>query len=334
MKIEGCTIVSNVRRVPTQCESCGGQLEQVDKNTYRCIHCDSQYYVSTTSLHKVGVHIPVKTIVVRLAIAITALIIVSVAAYQIYTAVLVKDASRFSVVFRDFLLQVYDKPVADIDKEDLAQIKYLRIERQKGSYRITYSFEDYYDYYDAEVFEQYTDTIAIKESITDFSPSNVQYFTGLTRLELYTDSWHNYVLPKQNQLRSIVCCTDVSRYGNSTFFENVNPDTLEEVVVYSEENMDEDRYLLEDIKMVRNLCLERVVYDDPDMLKDFEQLEQLYLLYPVIEEDAVYETVEGILQCSNLKRLVIEGKAAWHLTDEEWALLQETYGDRVELERK
>lgn len=326
--------MSNIKRVPTQCESCGGQLERVDKNTYKCIHCDSKYYVSTTTLHKVGVHIPVKTIVIRLAIAIVGVIVAGVLAYLLYTAVLVKDASRFSVAFRDFLLRVYDKPVVDIQEEDLAQIKYLRIERQKGSYRFTYSFEDYYDYVDMEAFERCTETVAIKESITDFSPSNVQYFTGLTRLELYTDSWHNYVLPEQNQLRSIVCCTDVSRYGNSTFFERINPDTLEEVVVYSEEDMDEDRYLLEDIKTVRNLTLERLVYDDPNMFKDFEQLEQLYLLYPVIPEDAVYEMVEGALQCPNLKRLVIEGKAAWYLTDEQWAQLQETYGNRVELERK
>jgi hypothetical protein len=54
--------------------------------------------------------------------------------------------SRFSVAFRDFLLEVYNKPVVDINDEDLAQIKYLRIERQKKTYHFTYSFEDYYDY--------------------------------------------------------------------------------------------------------------------------------------------------------------------------------------------
>ncbi len=322
------------KNVPTRCEACGGQLERIDKNTYKCIHCDSKYYVSTTTLRKIGVHIPVKTIVIRLAMAIVGVIVAGVLIYQLYTAILVKDASRFSVAFRDFLLEVYDKPVADINQEDLARIKYLRIERIKKSYHFTYSFEDYYAYESAEAFAQCTETVVIKEEIMDFSPSNLQYFTGLTRLELYTDSWHNYMLPKQNQLRSIICCTDVSRYGNSTFFENINPDTLEEVVVYSEENIDEDRYLLEDIKTVRNLGLERLVCDDPDMFRDFAQLEQLYLWYPVIEEDAVYEMVEGTLQCPNLKRLVIEGKAAWYLTDEEWALLQKTYGDRVELERK
>ena len=326
--------MSKMKHVPTQCESCGGQLERIDKNTYKCIHCDSKYYVSTTTLRKVGLHIPVKTLVIRLAMAIVGVIVAGVLAYQLYTAVLVKDASRFSVAFRDFLLEVYDKPVVDINEKDLAQIKYLRIERIKKSYHFTYSFEDYYDYGSAEIFEQHTDKVIINEGVIDFSPSNTQYFTGLTRLELYTDSWHNYVLPNQNELQSIICRADVSRYGHSTFFEGINPDTLKEVVIYSEEALDEDRYLLEDIKMVRSLTLERLVLDDPDMFKDFTQLEQLYLLYPVIEEESVYEMVEGVLQCSNLKQLVIEGKAAWYLTDEEWSLLQETYGDRVQLERK
>lgn len=326
--------MTKMRPVPDRCDSCGGQLERLNKNTYKCMHCDSEYYVSTTTLRKVGVHIPVKTIVIRLAMAIVGLIVAGVLAYQLYTAVLVKDASRFSVAFREFLLDVYDKPVADIDKEDLSRIKYLRIERIKKSYHFTYSFEDYYDYENKEDFAQSTNTIVINAAVIDFSPSNVQYFTGLTRLELYTDSWHNYVLPEQNELRCIVCRADVSRYGYSAFFERINPDTLEELFIYSEENIDEDRYLLEDIVTVQNLMLERLVLDDPEMFQNFTQLEQLYLMYPVIEEDAVFETVEGVLQCPKLKRFVIEGKAAWYLTDEEWALLQETYGDTVELERK
>lgn len=122
--------MQRVKYIPTQCESCGGELERINKNTYCCIHCDSKYYVSTTTLRKVGVHIPVKSIILKLTIAIIALVIAGVVAYQLYTVALVKDASRFSVVFRDFLLEVYDKPVADIKEEDFAQIKYLRIERK------------------------------------------------------------------------------------------------------------------------------------------------------------------------------------------------------------
>ncbi len=327
--------MKNKRHVPSQCESCGGQIEQIDKNTYKCTHCDTRYYVSTTTMRKVGVHIPIKTLVIRITVAIVALIAIALIAYQSYTVSLVKDASRFSVAFRDFLLDVYDKPVANINDEDLAKIKYLRIERIKKCYHFTYSFEDYYDY-KTEEFENHTKTVMIKKSIEDFSPSNIQYLTGLTRLELYTNSWHNYVLPEGNQLRSIICISraDISRYGSSPFFEKVNPNTLEEIAIYSEENLNEDRYILQDIQTVKHLTLERLVYDDPAMFKDFNQLTELYLLYPVIEEDYTYEIIETTLQCPALKRFVIEGKAAWYLSDEEWDSLQATYGNKIIIERK
>ena len=321
------------RQVPSQCEACGGQIEQIDKNTYKCTHCDTKYYVSTTTLRKIGVHIPIKTLVIRMAMAIVALIAIALIAYQAYTVSLVQDASRFSVAFRDFLLDVYDKPVANIDDEDLAKIKYLRIERIKKCYYFTYSFEDYYDY-KPEEFENHTETVMIKKSIEDFSPSNIQYLTGLTRLEIYTNSWHNYVLPEGNHLRSVVCRADISRYGTSAFFEKINPDTLEEIAIYSEENLNEDRYIFQDIKTVQNLTLERLVYDDPAMFKDFNQLTELYLLYPVINEDNAYEVIEAALQCPKLERFVIEGKAAWYLSDEEWNSLQATYGNKIIIERK
>lgn len=321
------------RYVPSQCESCGGQIERINQNTYKCTHCDSMYYVSTSTVRKVGVHIPIKSLVIRMAVATVALILIALIAYQVYTTILVRDASRFSVAFRDFLLEVYDKPVANINNEDLSQIKYLRIERLKKSYYFTYSFKDYYDY-EPEEFENHTETVVIKEGVADFSPSNVQYFTGLTRLELYADSWHNYVLPDQNNLRGIVCRADVSRYGNSTFFERINPDTLQEVSLYSEENLDEDRYILEDIKTVQILTLQRLVHDDPGMFKEFTQLKELYLLYPVIEEGDAYEMIEATLQCPELERFVIEGKAAWYLSEQEWSSLQNTYGEKIEMERK
>ncbi len=323
------------RHVPSQCEACGGQIEQIDKNTYKCIHCDTKYYVSTTTVRKVGIHIPMKTLVIRMAVAIVALVTIALIVYQAYTVSLVEDASRFSVAFRDFLLDVYDKPVANVNDEDLAKIKYLRIERIKKCYHFTYSFEDYYDY-TPEEFQCHTKTVMIKESIQDFSPSNIQYLTGLTRLELYTNSWHNYVLPEENQLRSIICVcrADISRYGASTFFQKINPDTLEEIAIYSEENLDEDRYILQDIKTVKELTLERLVYNDPAMFKDFNQLTELHLLYPVISEEHAYEMLEATLQCPKLEHFVIEGKAAWYLSDEEWNTLQATYGKRIEIERK
>lgn len=327
--------MNRIKQIPSQCKSCGGQIEQLDKNTYRCVHCDSLYYISTSTVRKVGVHISIKTFVIRMAIAIIALIAIALIAYQAYTVSLVEDASRFSIAFRDFLLDVYDKPVANIDDEDLARIKYLRIERIKKCYHFTYSFEDYYDYIPTE-FENHTETVMIKESIQDFSPSNIQYLSGLTRLELYTNSWHNYVLPEGNQLRSIICISraDISRCGSSPFFEKVNPNTLEEISIYSEENLDEDRYILQDIQAVKHLTLERLVCDDPAIFKDFNQLTELYLLYPVIEEADAYEIIESILQCPELERFVIEGKAAWYLSEDEWNTLQKTYDKKIELVRK
>lgn len=152
--------MKNKRRVPSQCEACGGQIQQIDKNTYRCTHCHNTYYISTTTVKKVKIHIPVKTIAIRIAIAMAALITIALLIYQIYTASLVMNASRFSIAFRDFLLEVYDKPVLAINDEDFAKIKYLRIERIKSCYHFTYSFEDYYDYEPAE-FESHTKTVII-----------------------------------------------------------------------------------------------------------------------------------------------------------------------------
>ena len=325
--------MNNPKSAPSRCESCGGQIEKISPNTYKCMHCDSEYYISTSTLRKIGVHIPAIKLLIIISMATVALIIVALIAYHIHTTFLVRDASRFSVAFRDFLMEVYNKPVVNINDGDLEQIKYLRIERQKKTYHFTYSFEDYYDYTPKD-FENHTKTVMIKESIDDFSPSNIQYLTGLTRLELYVDSWHNFVLPSHNQLRSIICQAKVSRYGKSTFFEMTNPDTLEEVALYSEENLDEDRYILEDIHTVKSLTLERLVYDDPYMFKDFTRLKELYLLYPVMEESHTYELIEAILQCPELERIVIEGKAAWYLSEEEWNSLQNAYGERIEIERK
>ncbi len=319
--------------IPSQCESCGGEIKQIDQNTYQCMHCDSQYYVSTRTVKTIGLHIPIKKMVITTSAVITAFVVITLIVYQAYTTILVKDASRFSVAFRDFLLEVYDKPVANINSDDLSQIKYLRIERIKKSYHFTYSFEDYYNY-NPEEFESHTNTVVIKKSIEDFSPSNLQYFTGLVRVELYTNSWHNYMLPEHNKLRSIVCRSDVSRYGNSAFFEKINPTTLCEIVLYSEDALDEDRYILDDIKTVQTLTLQRLIYDQPDMFKDFHHLKELHLLYPIIPQEHAYEIIDATLQCPELEKLVIEGKAAWYLSDAEWNSLQKTYGNRIKIERK
>lgn len=268
---------------------------------------------------------------IKMTVVVIALIVMILLAYQFFAGNMVREDDRFSGVFKEFLSEVYDKPLARVNEEDLFQIKYLRIEQTSKSYSFIYSFQDYYHYEPME-FETYKETVVIQQGEESYSPSDLQYFTGLTRLELYTDSWYTYVLPKQNILRSIVCMSDVSGYENSAFFEKINPDTLQEVVLYSGENLEDDAYILKDINMVRSLTLQRLVCDNPNMFKEFSQLEELCLLYPEISPDKVFETVEAILQCPELKRFMIEGGAAWYLSEEEWNYFEDTYGDRVEIE--
>ena len=72
---------------------------------------------------------------------------------------------------------------------------------------------------------------------------------------------------------------------------------------------------------------------EADIWQEFDRLEEVYLEYPVIEEKDVLNIIEGILQCPVLKKLTINGKAGWYITDEEWQQLLVEYGDRVVMER-
>ncbi|MBQ7776931.1 MAG: hypothetical protein IJ379_13525 [Lachnospiraceae bacterium] len=314
------------------CNSCGGQLKQIDRNTYECVSCKSRYHVEGNDRRRISVNLSVKTLVSLMAGVMMIAVLAGIVFYAGYTGKLMGDAARFSVAYRDFLLEAYDKPVAEISAEDLEQLKYLRIERD-GDYLFTYSFEDYYAYSDVKEFEKTLKTIAVDAVYKDYSALDVRFFTGLTRLEIYTGAWQNYMLPEENNIRCILCNNGTSQYGESTFFERVNSETLEEVRVFEKEELKE-LYFLQDITGVRRLTLERAVLTDADVFGEFDRLEELYLRFPIVEEERAYEIVEGILQCSELKLFYVEGKLAYYLTEEEWKGLEDTYGDRVEILRQ
>lgn len=314
------------------CTSCGGSLIKKDSYTYQCTSCGREYYVSADRVHKVSVHLSVGKIVLICAAVMIAVTTAAVGGYQYYTGNLVESASRFSVAFRDFLMEVYGKPIAEIREEDLAQIKYLKIEKD-GAYQFTYSFADYYDYPDMESFEGTLRSIAVEVSKDDFSPSNLQYFTGLTRVELYTGAWENYVLPGENELRCIYCTDGLSKYGTPQFFTAVNQDTLEEVVIYDAKNL-EDFSFLEDLRGIRRLELEGAVLGDVSGFAELEALEELSLRYVTMEEDKTYDMVKELLALPSLRKFSMEGKTAWYLTEEQWTELETVYKDRIVMQRE
>jgi len=270
-------------------------------------------------------------------ILISALIVIAVVGagvlgYHIYTARLVDTASRFSVVFRDFVLEVYDKPIVQITEDDLSKIKYLRIEKDEG-YQFTYSFEDYYTCADPEEYEKNLETVTVEGSKEDFSPTNLQYFSGLTRVELYTEYWQNYKLPKENQIRCIYCVGGMSKYGNSTFFDDVNQNTLREVGILTAGNL-EDAPFMENLKCVRSLVLTEAEFKDIKIFTEMPYLEQLELDYPEMEKEKTADYVRELLEIPTLTRFTIKGTAAWHISDEQWAEFEETYGERITLLRE
>lgn len=318
-----------------ECQSCGGKLKGIGKNTYQCNHCGSRYYVSLSFWKRLTLNIPVSKILLAVVAIVMAAAVVGILVYHIYTVVLVKNASRFSGVFRDFLLSAYDVEVAELQKEDLDRIKYLRIEWEDG-YLFTYSFEDPYAYTDKTEFQDTLRSRLIenKYGISGFIPEDVLYFEGVTKLELLTRAWGDYELPKENGIRSISCVDGLSENRKPKLFQQANPQTLEEVMMYAgeEENL-ADLSFLQDIAGVKRLYLQRAVLTDAHFLRDFTRLEEVYLEYPVIENGQVYDIVEGILQCPNLKKLTIEGKAGWYIEEDDWETLEEKYGERVLLER-
>lgn len=317
---------------PGPCVSCGGRLVRKNPYLYQCTSCKRTYYISANRTHKVSVRVSAGRMVVLCAVIAMAVTAVAMAGYQWYTGHLVASASRFSVVFRDFLMEVYEKPVAEIRSEDLENIRYLKVEKDK-KYRFTYSFEDYYDYKDTESFEKTLHVIEVAGKKEDFSPTNVQYFAGLTRLELYTEGWENYTLPEKNVLRGIVCVDGLSKYGKPQFFKAVNPDTLEEAVIL-EAGERKDFSFLEHLQGVRRLVLSEATLEDGGMLDDFGELEELYLYYVELEEEKAAEIIGGFLSLPSLKHFYIEGKTAWYITKEQWANWEKMYGNRILLERK
>lgn len=314
------------------CKSCGGTLVRINTYEYQCSSCGRKYYVSADRLHKVSVRLSAGKIIMLCIAAAIVIGAISVAGYQFYTGRLVAHASRFSVVFRDFVMEVYEKPASDITKEDLARIKYLKIERD-GDYLFTYSFEDVYDYTDLEQYERTLRTVSVDGKKDDFSPTNVQYFTGLTRLELYTEAWQNYLLPEENAIRYLICTDGLSKYGTPEFFKNVNKDTLEEVLILKAEKL-EDFSFMEDLQGIKGFLLEDAVLKNVDMFQGFDDLEQLVLYHVDMKEEDTYELVEELLSLPSLKRFAISGKTGWYITDEQWEHLQQTYGNRIVLIRE
>lgn len=318
--------------LPKKCSSCGGEL--IVKNQYacQCSHCGQEYYLSANKTHKISVHMSIGKIILLAALLVIAIAVAGVLGYHYYTARLVDTASRFSVVFRDFVMEVYDKPVVQITEEDLSKIKYLRIEKD-GEYQFTYSFEDYFTYGDPEEYEKTLKTVTVKGSSDDFSPTNLQYFSGLTKAELYTGYWQNYKLPGENQIRCLSCVGGMSRYGNSPFFDDVNQDTLQELVILTAGDL-EDYPFTENLQCVRSLVLTEAELKNAKVLTEMPCLESLELDYPEMEKEKAADYVKELLEIPTLTRFTIKGTAAWHISDEQWAEFEETYGDRITLLRE
>ncbi len=318
--------------IKEKCSSCGGSLRLKNKLTYYCENCGQEYYISTDKTHRVSIRLTVSRIIVMIAAAVIAAVLAAVAAYEIYTGRLAEKASRFSVAFRDFLLEVYDRPLPQISAEDLKKIRYLKIEKDK-TYQFTYSFEDYYEYDNRESYEKTLETVEVTAIREDFSPANLEYFSGLTRVELYTEAWENYVLPKENQLRYISCNDGLSRYGKSKFFSSLNPDTIEEVVINNAQDL-RDYSFLKDLTDVKVFTLQDAVLKNVNDFKNMKALEELSLKDLVMDEEKVYENMEELLSLPSLKKLTISGSSIWYITEEQWAQLQETYEGKIEIRRE
>ena len=321
------------RDMEQPCASCGGQLTRVSPNEYQCSSCGRKYYISANRLHRISVQMSAGRTILLCAVIAIALGAVAVAGYQYYTGRMVASASRFSVVFRDFLMEVYEKPAPNISQADLEKMKYLKIEKDHEDYIFTYSFQDIYGYQDMDAYEKTLQTLRVEGRREDFSPTNVQYFTGLTRLELYTEAWQNYTLPEENVLRYLICTDGLSRYGTPEFFTRVNRDALEEVLILKAENL-EDFSFMRDLQGIRGFLLEDASLKNADMFQGFDNLEQLVLYHVSMNEEDAFEIVEELLSLPSLKRFAISGKSAWYLTEDQWGQLKDRYGDDVVMIRE
>lgn len=315
-----------------RCDSCGGTLRRKDEYTCQCVNCGQVYYISAKRIHKVNVRISGPKLIVLCAGVLMGITAVIVLIYNIFTGILVSNASRFSVAYRDFVMEVYDKPAAKITEEDLEAIRFLRIEKYKN-YQFTYSFEDYYAYEDQESFEKTLKTIEIEAVREDFSPANLEYFTGLTRVELYVEGWENYVLPEENRIRYIYCQDALSRYGTPRFFNRLNPDTVEEVVIDKAQEL-KDFSFLSDLAEVQTFTVNGATLKQPEMFDDMVRLENLTLLNAEMEEDKAYEIVEHLLTLPSLESLTITGSSVWYVSEEEWFKLQKNCEGRITIRRE
>ena len=124
----------------------------------------------------------------------------------------------------------------------------------------------------------------------------------------------------------------LSRYGTPQFFTRVNPETLEEVRILEAENL-EDFSFLENLQGIKRLSLEKATIRKGDLLKGFSDLEALSLSYVVMEEEDAFDMIKEFLSLPSLERFYIEGTSAWYVTEEQWAQLQQIYGDRIQIIR-
>lgn len=335
------------------CMFCAGVLAKKDKDTYHCPYCGKDYFISVDKKKRWYMLLPVGTLTVAAAICGMALVIWLLVAYYQRSDAMYDNAERFSKVYATFLTEVYDEPVAVIDDKDLARMKYLKVEQEEGEYIFSYSFENPYDYREensgenrkednkenyrekaGEVEKDFAKTIkTVRVDEAGYAPTNLQYFTGLTRVELYTGAWENYLLPEDNEIRSIGCVDGYSRYGKPEFFAGANYQTLEEVTIYEAEDLT-DYSFIEEISGIKSFTLENPVIKDGAPFQEFEQLESLTLLNPEFPETGVYELVDGMLSIPSLKTFRIEGPGGWYLSDEEWNTLKEKYDGRVEMARE
>lgn len=190
-----------------------------------------------------------------------------------------------------------------------------------------------YIYQDWESYEKTLETIEVEAVREDYSPANLQYFTGLTRVELYTEAWENYVLPEENQLRYISCNDGLSRYGKSDFFSKLNPDCIEEIVINNAQDL-KDFSFLEDLTDVRIFTLKSAVLKDTDIFASMSNLEELTLENLEMEEENIYEESEQLLELPSLKKLTVSGSSIWYITEEKWEQLQKTYEGKIEIRRE
>lgn len=101
-----------------------------------------------------------------------------------------------SPMFQTIVENIFVKPVSDVTKEELSQIKYLEINISSST--INYSFDDPYGEEEAEIDSFTTD-------YERWDVRDIAAFTGLIRLDIRDSSEEIKDLSSLSQLRGIVC---------------------------------------------------------------------------------------------------------------------------------